>query len=278
MFRIALGVAFLMALPMAANASRDDACNLVEKWAKTQRDNDFKAYGVLYATNGFEGIKRTKSGREKKYNRVRWLKDRKKMFKPGTAVYIKECKIESELDGKLNVIFTQLWRSASGKYADQGTKRLVLAKQRGLFRIVQEIMLTSTKWDGVITGSQKTSRYSVRLKIHSFMKGDEEVGEFPYTKYILTHGPAGDVRHKTNLFESSGDPTGIPGPCATGKLPFECMTFYAGQGGTITAKRKGKQIIFKTCYSEDGAGGYEDCQRRYSIALPRGAKVDFKAE
>ncbi|MBV72355.1 MAG: hypothetical protein CMH52_13605 [Myxococcales bacterium] len=277
MLKIALGTALLMALPMGANAS-GAACKLVQKWAKTQRDNNFRAYGALYAKKGFEGIKRTKSGREKKYNRARWLKDRKKMFKPGTAVYIKDCKIESKLDGKLNVIFTQLWRSASGKYADQGTKRLVLAKQRGRARIVQEIMLTSTKWDGVITDSKKTSRYSVRVKIHSYMKDDEDVGETPRTKYILTHGPAGEVRHTTHLFESSGGPMEIPGPCPTSKLPFECSTFWAGEGGTVTAKRKGKQIIFKTCYSEDGAGGYTDCQHRYSIALPRGAKVDFKAK
>ena len=196
------------------------------------------------------------------------------MFKPGTAVYVQDCKVESKQGSRLNVIFTQLWRSASGRYADQGTKRLVLTQSGSKMRIVQEAMLTSRKWDGVVPSRLGTDNYTVSIAMETYLRD----GEFPYTKYVLTHGPTGESRHPTILIDASGHPMEYAGPCGTTKLPFQCETFHAGAGSTVKAKRRGNQVVIKTCYTEDGAGGGSDCSQRYSIALPRGVRLSFTAK
>ena len=97
-----------------------EARALVEAWAEAQTNLDFSVYSKMYDAK-FQGIKRTKSGTATAYERRKWLKDRKKMFKPGQTVHVRNIRIElGKTPGMAFVSFRQFWKSA--KYADQGVK------------------------------------------------------------------------------------------------------------------------------------------------------------
>jgi ketosteroid isomerase-like protein len=116
----------------------------IEAWCAAQTQGDFAAYSAFYATD-FEGIKRGKRGKEKKFDRKAWMKDRKKMFKMPLQVACKSLQVGAESDGVTSVTFEQYWQSPS--YADQGPKRVDLKKVDGKLMIVAEEMISSSKWD-----------------------------------------------------------------------------------------------------------------------------------
>ena len=260
----------------AASPGIVSPCGAAEAWAKTQRDADFKAYGAFYAAD-FRGTKKTKSGRETKFDRKRWLKDRKSMFRVGTAVYVTDCKVESQQGTLTNLIFNQYWRSASGKYADHGKKRLTLEHRNRHWQILAETMLTSTKWNGVFPAPAGAKVYTVRVSVDSYLKGEHDE---PYTMMTLRHGYDGKIGHATRLIDAYGPVMAPPesGECVGSTLPGVCSTYYTDVSQGIRVRRKRNQLLFDNTESAGGAGsdGKTYYDKRYSLPIPKGVKLDFK--
>jgi ketosteroid isomerase-like protein len=125
-----------MASAVPASGARLEA--LVERWRSAQNGGDFEAYEKLYAKS-FVGIKRV--GQQVfRFDRKRWLLDRKGMFAHRPEVTTKELTVVDL--GKTAVArFEQTFASQSFK--DVGTKQLVLLEEDGELRIGREEMLTS---------------------------------------------------------------------------------------------------------------------------------------
>ncbi|HYJ10629.1 MAG TPA: nuclear transport factor 2 family protein [Polyangiaceae bacterium] len=125
-----------MASAVPARGAKLEA--FVERWRSAQNSGDFEAYEKLYA-NRFVGIKRV--GQQVfRFDRKRWLLDRKGMFAHKPEVTAKELTVVDL--GKTAVArFEQTFASKSFK--DVGTKQLVLLEEEGELRIGREEMLTS---------------------------------------------------------------------------------------------------------------------------------------
>ena len=104
-------------------------------WCSTQTKGDFEAYSAYYAED-FEGIKRTKRGKETKFDRKKWLKDRGGMFKMPLQVDCQDVKVGEAKDGVTSITFEQYWQSPS--YADAGPKRVDFKDVDGTWMIVGE--------------------------------------------------------------------------------------------------------------------------------------------
>lgn len=148
----------------AAAESGGDASGVegaLQTWCETQTDGDFKAYSAFYADD-FEGIKRTKKGGEKTYDRKKWLRDRKKMFKNPLHVDCRAPKVEAGEGGVTSVTFEQYWRSPT--YMDEGPKRIDWKETDDGLRIVHEEMISASKWDGkTFKDGTKAPRATFRL-------------------------------------------------------------------------------------------------------------------
>jgi ketosteroid isomerase-like protein len=121
--------------PMGESAAR----STLDAWLAAQNQRQFEAYAALYADK-FTGVKRSGS-RTRRMDHDAWLKDRRGMFKKSMNVEISKVAI-TLAGGSANVSFVQRW--SSGKYQDEGPKRLFLVQEAGRFRIAQEEMLSST--------------------------------------------------------------------------------------------------------------------------------------
>jgi hypothetical protein len=129
------------ALPGTAGAVSERGAKLeafVERWRSAQNRSNFEDYERLYA-NRFVGIKRV--GQQAfRFDRKRWLLDRKGMFAHKHEVTTKDLTVVDL--GKTAVArFEQTFASRSFK--DVGTKQLVLLEEDGELRIGREEMLTS---------------------------------------------------------------------------------------------------------------------------------------
>jgi hypothetical protein len=124
--------------PRAATAAPPadlvEAYELVGRWLEAQNRHRFDDYAALYA-DGFEGIKRTASGKETSYALAAWKVDRKRGFeKISVEIFNEEY---ARLDGKtIGVVFRQAFRS--GSYGDRGVKKLKLEKGASGLKIVRE--------------------------------------------------------------------------------------------------------------------------------------------
>lgn len=118
----------------------------VEAWVATQGNQQFESYAKLYAP-GFRGVRRTASG-SKEMSRDEWLKDRKRMFKPGLHVEIRDLRVHEAgtADGVTVVEFEQ--RFAQGDYRDKGPKEMRVrpASPGGDFLIEYEELKSSEPW------------------------------------------------------------------------------------------------------------------------------------
>ena len=114
----------------AAGAGVEDR---LASWCSTQTKGDFEAYSAYYAED-FKGIKRTKRGKETKFDRKKWLKDRGGMFKMPLQVDCQDVKVGEAKDGVTSITFEQYWQAPS--YADAGPKRVDFKDVDGTWMIV----------------------------------------------------------------------------------------------------------------------------------------------
>ncbi|HEX6241552.1 MAG TPA: hypothetical protein VFZ61_11680 [Polyangiales bacterium] len=117
--------------------------SLLARWLEAQNRGDYAAYEALYASK-FMGIKRA-GVRTTRFERSGWLKDRARMFKKPMQVAADGARFEGSQDGA-QIEFTQ--RFASGNFADEGNKRLLVVRERGELRIAHEEMLSSHELAG----------------------------------------------------------------------------------------------------------------------------------
>jgi hypothetical protein len=108
------------------------------RWVESQNRGDFPAYDALYASK-FMGVKRA-GPRTTRYEREGWLADRGRMFKKPMQVEALTPSIRAGV-ASAELEFTQ--RFASGSFADEGRKRLLVVREGGALKIAQEEMLAS---------------------------------------------------------------------------------------------------------------------------------------
>jgi ketosteroid isomerase-like protein len=112
--------------------------DFIVQWQNAQNGGNLAAYEVLYASK-FTGIKRA-GPRTTRFDRGRWLQDRKSMFNGPFSVQLDALQVHPSTDVVL-VNFQQTWKSA--KFQDVGQKQLLLVREGGNLRIAKEEMLTS---------------------------------------------------------------------------------------------------------------------------------------
>jgi len=115
------------------------AQKLLKAWLESQEKGDFAAYAHLYA-GGFSGV-RTSGKKRVTLDRDGWLAERKKMFSRPMTVDTSDLKVTGGAEARLS--FTQYWES--GRYADLGTKTMVLRYEGADLRIASEEMVSSLR-------------------------------------------------------------------------------------------------------------------------------------
>jgi ketosteroid isomerase-like protein len=131
----------------AAGAGEEAVKAFVQRWLDAQNGGDFDSYTALFAER-FTGIKRA-GERTRTFDRDRWLKDRKRMFKKQMKVDAADIRVTGG-KGSAVVTFTQTWES--GSFRDVGPKQLVVVGEGAAMRIAREEMLAS-----VIEGTTDTA-------------------------------------------------------------------------------------------------------------------------
>jgi hypothetical protein len=111
---------------------------VIDAWLAAQNGGDFAAYQALYAEK-MEGVKRV-GARTWRFDRKGWLADRERMFKNKMEVGARDVKIEGSAAAPV-VELVQTFKQ--GKFADEGQKRIVLAKTPAGLRIAREEMVRS---------------------------------------------------------------------------------------------------------------------------------------
>jgi hypothetical protein len=122
----------------AADISEADVKSFLEKWVAVQNRGSFADYADLYAGR-FLGIKRS-GERTYRYNREKWLKDRKRMFRDPMTVSADAIRIRTSETSAV-IRFDQTWENA--RFKDRGGKQLFLILEDNRLRIAREEMLDS---------------------------------------------------------------------------------------------------------------------------------------
>lgn len=179
----------------------------IKAWCAAQTKGDFVEYSSFYATN-FEGIKRGRRGKEKKFDNKAWMKDRKRMFKMPLQVDCKALQVGEAKDGVTSVNFEQYWQSPS--YADEGPKRVDFKRVDDNLVIVGEEMISSTKWD------RKKFKDGTAPPKRAF-KTYEEIGDHSFGDMVSKKGHR-EYRKchfvKPKNWGKSGDEENWPADCA----------------------------------------------------------------
>lgn len=124
--------------PPAATIPEAAVKELVDAWLAAQNHGQFEAYAGLYAEKFF-GVKRA-GQRETRFDRAGWLKDRERMFSKPMTVEAGDLRVRTT-SASADVELTQHW--TSGKFEDNGPKRLLIVREAGKLKIAQEEMLRS---------------------------------------------------------------------------------------------------------------------------------------
>jgi hypothetical protein len=135
--------------PDPARLLRQEGEALLARWLEAQNRGDHAAYAALYQPAHFQGIKRTASGKVRRYDGTGWVRDRKRMFEVGFKVAAEELAVETWLDadsklktGVISLRFLQRWEG--GGYADHGIKVLQAWRDaKGAWRLVYEDLLNA---------------------------------------------------------------------------------------------------------------------------------------
>lgn len=113
----------------------------LREWLTSQNRHDFSRYARMYASE-FVGIKRTSSGRKRKFRRTAWLADRRPMMAPSRHLHLSAEKVRIHVEENAALItFDQHFRTLN--YGDWGPKVLRLRASRTGLQIVHEEMLAS---------------------------------------------------------------------------------------------------------------------------------------
>lgn len=123
-----------------APAKLDEAAlqAFLSRWLETQNRGKYADYAALYASK-FLGVKRA-GQREKRFAREGWLEDRQRMFQKPITVEALSAKFHAGVSSA-EIDFTQ--RFATGSFADEGPKRLLVVREAGALKIAHEEMLAS---------------------------------------------------------------------------------------------------------------------------------------
>ncbi len=125
---------------------------LLGEWLATQNQGRFADYQSLYAAR-MTGVRRT-GAVVKRLDRAHWMADRKVMFAKIMQVSI------GPAVARLNAQLTQVdfvQKFATGTFADEGPKRLLLVREGDKLRIAREEMLASTLQAGADIGTPPKS-------------------------------------------------------------------------------------------------------------------------
>jgi len=136
---VALAVSIVPAVSAADPAADQAAVRAtVDAWLAAQNQGRFDAYAALY-DGGFQGVKRV-GNTQKTMRRAAWLADRKAMFRQKMVVTARDVAVTVATD-TAEVTLAQGW--AQGDFADEGQKRLTLARTAAGWKISREEMVTS---------------------------------------------------------------------------------------------------------------------------------------
>lgn len=124
----------------ARASAETSARELLDRWLVAQNAGDFEAYSALYASR-FTGVKRTPD-RTVAFDRDGWMRDRRRMFGRPMTVAVSDVAIRAT-SSMVSILFTQ--RFASGRYSDEGQKRISLVREEGRWVIATEEMLASSR-------------------------------------------------------------------------------------------------------------------------------------
>jgi hypothetical protein len=130
----------VLVIAFAARGEGDDARAFLERWRDAQNGGDFAAYRALYDET-FSGVRRS-GDKVVRLDRKGWLDERVRMFRRPMTVEIDGPRVYTGKE-ETRIAFTQRW--ASGGYADEGPKVLVLRRRGGAYRIVGEELLSSRR-------------------------------------------------------------------------------------------------------------------------------------
>ena len=122
----------------APHIPRSQVESLLERWRAAQIRGDFKTYAALYHP-AFGGTKRV-GDKTFRFDRTRWLADRKKLFHRDVNVAVRDVRVVTGERTAL-VTFTQEW--SAGAFRDVGPKRIEMLLSQGKFLITSEQMLES---------------------------------------------------------------------------------------------------------------------------------------
>lgn len=136
--------ATLMGIAPSASARESSlettARETLDSWLRFQNRGEFEDYQKLYAEK-FTGVRRSGT-RTMHFDRAGWMKDRERMFRKEMVVSAAQVKISATGTAAI-VEFVQTWES--GRYKDQGPKRLVMARRPGgSLLITSEEMMSSS--------------------------------------------------------------------------------------------------------------------------------------
>jgi hypothetical protein len=132
--------------PVAGLTPHEEARALLDRWLETQNTGRFDEYQSYYRDE-FTGVRRS-GNRTARFDRAGWLQDRKRMFAKPMKVEADNVHIFASARSA-RVVFTQRW--SSGRYADSGTKQLILRHGADGFHITREELFASdTRKPGTI--------------------------------------------------------------------------------------------------------------------------------
>lgn len=121
-----------------SNIPRAEVDALITGWLDAQNRGAFEAYQALYATR-FQGIRRT-ARTELRLDRDAWMEDRRRLF--GRPMEVAASDVVVALTPTTAVArLTQRW--SSGRYSEEGPKRIVMVREGGSLRIAAEEMIAA---------------------------------------------------------------------------------------------------------------------------------------
>jgi hypothetical protein len=129
---------FFITPSFAAEISEAEVKAFLDTWLSAQNTGSFTGYSDMYAGKFF-GIKRS-GERTLRFNREKWLQDRKRMFRNKMTVTAKNVQITTS-NFSATIRFEQTWESR--RFKDTGGKQLFLIRENNQLKIAREEMLDS---------------------------------------------------------------------------------------------------------------------------------------
>jgi hypothetical protein len=277
--KLAILLVLALSATAAADPSKQDALDVVDKWVKAQNDGDFTAYGALYDAK-FVGIKRTNDGGSKSFTLAKWKADRKKMFKATQKVAADQPTVLVK-GNQATLKFVQ--RYQTGSYADHGDKALVLRTgSDGVLKIVREEMLYSAPgWDAdpkaEVDASALASPITVKVRETS---DPAQVGDCGTVFYTLELTDAKGKKMKQDIgggVISVEQASGVDDADTSGDKLFKLGEWCAGGADYYEIVHNGDAIVVRYKGEDepppDEAYEPPTWNTQLTVKLPAGAKL-----